>query len=117
MSDGTRCVLSDTMRNRFGVLEIPYFSAEIPWPPMCYMYLGLTLERIFGLKCIEGTNAAVTEIVGACERAPHWPHWTDGLFCRLAYYAGAATLHSGSSFGTRDSVRDTSICSGCGWQL
>ena len=74
MSDRTRCVLYDTKRIRFGVLEIPSIPVEMLWPPMCYMYLRSRLEHILGLKCLEGTNAAVTEIVGACdcgwERAP-----------------------------------------------
>src|SRR5271156_1621344 len=114
MSDETRCVLYDTKRNRFGVLEIPNFPQEILWPPMCYTYLRSKLEYILGPKCLEGTNATVTEIVGACDcgwkRAPRWPPWTERLFCRLACYARAATLDSGSSFGARDSLRDTSIC-------
>ena len=99
-------------------LDTSNFPAKMLWLPMCYVCSRSKLEHISRLKCLEGTHAAVTESVGACdcgwERAADW---TDSLFCWLACYAGAASLHCGSSFGTRNSLRDTSICCACRYQL
>jgi len=62
----TVCVVQHEAQQIRG-LDTPNVPAKMRWLPMCYACSRSKLKHISRLKCLEGTHAAVTEIVCACD--------------------------------------------------
>src|SRR5260370_144492 len=60
------CVVQHEAKQIRG-LDTPNFPAKIRCLPMCYVCSRSKLKHISRLKCLEGTHAAVAEIVCACD--------------------------------------------------